>query len=147
MRLWLLLTWLALGCGPPPAPLYVPPPVEQLPATALAPTDPVVLGNLDDRMVDFAFDGGQLEFEMYRSNGRVVQVARSRYAVPVMLSWSMTALENLAPDRGQVRIPLRREGTAWEVAYGGLYLLSDEAAYVTGSSLVVDGGLSQAPRR
>ena len=46
-----------------------------------------------------------------------------------------------------MRIPLRREGTAWEVAYAALYLLSAEAAYVTGQSLVVDGGLSQAPRR
>ena len=29
-------------------------------------------------------------------------------------------------------IPLRRQGTAWEVAYAALYLLSAEAAYVTG---------------
>ena len=53
----------------------------------------------------------------------------------------------LVPERGEVRIPLRRQGTAWEIAYGALFLLSAEAAYVTGQSLVVDGGLSQAPRR
>jgi NAD(P)-dependent dehydrogenase (short-subunit alcohol dehydrogenase family) len=48
--------------------------------------------------------------------------------------------------REQVKIPARRQGTAWEVAYGALYLLSDESSYVTGQSLVVDGGLTTAPR-
>lgn len=73
---------------------------------------------------------------------------RVNLLVPGLIDTSLGRMATqLAPDRGEVRIPLRRQGTAWEVAYGGLYLLSDEAAYVTGSSLVVDGGLSQAPRR
>jgi NAD(P)-dependent dehydrogenase (short-subunit alcohol dehydrogenase family) len=38
------------------------------------------------------------------------------------------------------RIPLGRFGKADEVAYGVLYLASDEAAFVTGSELVIDGG-------
>lgn len=33
------------------------------------------------------------------------------------------------------------EGTAWDIAYASLYLASDEARYVTGVVLPVDGGL------
>jgi NAD(P)-dependent dehydrogenase (short-subunit alcohol dehydrogenase family) len=40
------------------------------------------------------------------------------------------------------RIPLGRQGTAWEVAHATVFLLSEEARYVTGQSLVVDGGLT-----
>jgi NAD(P)-dependent dehydrogenase (short-subunit alcohol dehydrogenase family) len=52
----------------------------------------------------------------------------------------------LSPLREQVKIPARRQGTAWEIAYGALYLLSNESSYVTGQSLIVDGGLTTAPR-
>jgi len=38
------------------------------------------------------------------------------------------------------RIPLGRYGEPDEVAYGVLYLASDESAFVTGSELVIDGG-------
>lgn len=38
--------------------------------------------------------------------------------------------------------PMGRMGTAWDVANAALFLASDEAAYITGVSLAVDGGLS-----
>jgi NAD(P)-dependent dehydrogenase (short-subunit alcohol dehydrogenase family) len=46
------------------------------------------------------------------------------------------------PSRARTNIPLGRQGTGWEVAYTALFLLSDEACYITGQVLVVDGGLS-----
>ena len=37
-------------------------------------------------------------------------------------------------------LPMGRFGTAEEVAFGVLYLASDESSFVTGSELVIDGG-------
>jgi NAD(P)-dependent dehydrogenase (short-subunit alcohol dehydrogenase family) len=45
--------------------------------------------------------------------------------------WAQTLLE---------RVPLGRLGTSEDIAYGVLYLASDEASFVTGSELVIDGG-------
>jgi NAD(P)-dependent dehydrogenase (short-subunit alcohol dehydrogenase family) len=43
-------------------------------------------------------------------------------------------------ERMVSRIPLGRYGEAEEIAYGALYLASDESRFVTGSELVIDGG-------
>ena len=38
------------------------------------------------------------------------------------------------------RLPMGRLGKPEEVAYGVIYLASDESSFVTGSELVIDGG-------
>lgn len=57
-----------------------------------------------------------------------------------------TALTNVLPDDLKAKaveaIPLRRLGTAEEIAAAVVYLASDEAAYVTGHVLTVDGGMT-----
>ena len=40
------------------------------------------------------------------------------------------------------QIPLGRIGTSDDVAYGALYLASDEASWVTGIELIIDGGVT-----
>jgi NAD(P)-dependent dehydrogenase (short-subunit alcohol dehydrogenase family) len=39
-------------------------------------------------------------------------------------------------------VPMGRMGDAWDVAYASLFLASNEAKYITGALLVVDGGLT-----
>ena len=46
------------------------------------------------------------------------------------------------PSRGTTRIPLGRQGTAWEVADAIVFLLGSRSSYITGQVLTVDGGLS-----
>ena len=50
--------------------------------------------------------------------------------------------EDVAAER-DAKVPLRgKQGTAWDIAYAALYLASDEAGFVTGAVLPVDGGAS-----
>ena len=72
---------------------------------------------------------------------------RTNLLLPGLIDTSLGRLASrISPLRDQVRIPAGRQGSAWEVAYGALYLLSGESSYVTGQSLVVDGGLTVGPR-
>jgi NAD(P)-dependent dehydrogenase (short-subunit alcohol dehydrogenase family) len=72
---------------------------------------------------------------------------RTNALLPGLMDTSLGRIASqISPLRDQVIIPAGRQGTAWEVAYGGLFLLSGESSYVTGQSLVVDGGLTVGPR-
>ena len=67
---------------------------------------------------------------------------RCNVVVPGLIDTPLGRMASAArPDRGQEPIPLGRQGTAWEVAAAALFLLCDDASYITGQTLVVDGGL------
>jgi NAD(P)-dependent dehydrogenase (short-subunit alcohol dehydrogenase family) len=48
--------------------------------------------------------------------------------------------EKMRRDRVQ-RIPMKRMGEPWDIAYASLFLVSDQAKYITGQTIAVDGGL------
>ena len=63
--------------------------------------------------------------------------------LPGLIDSSM--VRRLVGDRESAvatRIPMRRQGTPWEIANAIVFLLSDDASYITGTELIVDGGLA-----
>ena len=67
-------------------------------------------------------------------NGGIIETDSSSY---FYATGRVPSLETVLP-----KIPKRRMGSAAEVADSVLFLLSPEAEYVTGTTLVVDGGLT-----
>lgn len=56
----------------------------------------------------------------------------------------MTEFINQMPDAAELEknmCPMERIGQPMEIAYGALYLASDESTYTTGAELVIDGGM------
>ena len=43
-------------------------------------------------------------------------------------------------ERRRLAAPLQIEGTGWDIGHAVVYLASDLARYITGQTLVVDGG-------
>lgn len=81
----------------------------------------------------------QMSIELATHQIRVNAVA------PGLIATSMTAdaLSN-AETRGSLlnQIPMGRAGEAEEIAEGAYFLLSDRASYVTGTMLLIDGGMA-----
>ncbi|WP_292444389.1 SDR family oxidoreductase [Mesorhizobium sp.] len=93
------------------------------------------------------------------TKGAIVAMARSwasalavrRIRVNVLVPGPIeTNFRNFMPDEARrefeefvlSRVPLARVGSAEEAAAVALFLLSDDASYVTGSQYSVDGGLT-----
>jgi NAD(P)-dependent dehydrogenase (short-subunit alcohol dehydrogenase family) len=60
---------------------------------------------------------------------------------PLKNSYGPGGVEEMIRRRDEV-VPMGKMGDAWDVAYASLFLASDEAKYITGALLIVDGGLT-----
>ena len=49
--------------------------------------------------------------------------------------------EALIADRN-AQVPMGKMGTAWDIAHAVLFLVSDESGFITGTEIIVDGGMS-----
>ena len=68
---------------------------------------------------------------------------RANIVAPGLMDTSIgRAASRGRPSRATTPVPLGRQGTGWETAYLALFLISNEAAYITGQTFVVDGGLT-----
>ena len=75
---------------------------------------------------------------------------RANAILPGLIDTPM-AIERRAAERGvsrdvirgerEVLVPMKRMGSAWDVANTAVFLASDEANYITGALIPVDGGL------
>jgi NAD(P)-dependent dehydrogenase (short-subunit alcohol dehydrogenase family) len=67
---------------------------------------------------------------------------RANVVLPARIDTGLARSHNPRAQSIYAAGPMARAGTAWEVAYAALFLLSDEAAYITAQELAVDGGTS-----
>lgn len=61
---------------------------------------------------------------------------------PVYTPMVAQGMDEQRREQRRLAVPLQTEGTAWDVAWAAVYLASDEARWVTGVALPVDGGLT-----
>jgi NAD(P)-dependent dehydrogenase (short-subunit alcohol dehydrogenase family) len=84
--------------------------------------------------------GGLMRHVAFEGAGRGI---RANIVAPGLMDTSIgRAASRGRPSRAGTRIPLGRQGTGWETAYAALFLISNEAAYITGQTIIVDGGLT-----
>jgi meso-butanediol dehydrogenase / (S,S)-butanediol dehydrogenase / diacetyl reductase len=106
-----------------------------------------ITGSLTNtRIAHTASKGGVVAMTKQLAAEGAVYGIRANCISPGMIATPATESDLLAPDsamRSIARaIPLRRIGTPREVARCALFLASDEASYVTGANLIIDGGWS-----
>jgi glucose 1-dehydrogenase len=73
---------------------------------------------------------------------RVNAIGPGATVTPINRAWIDDPVKRAAVE---AHIPMRRAGTSEEMAAATAFLCSDEAGYITGQTLFVDGGLTLYP--
>lgn len=76
-------------------------------------------------------------FEFAGRKIRVNSICPGMVETPLIVRSSITEEQN---KQYIAKYPLKRLGTPEEIAYGAIYLLSDASAWITGTSLFIEGG-------
>ena len=84
----------------------------------------------------------ELAVEFARRGVRVNALCPGPVETPLLLR--LFAEDPAAFERRRIHLPLGRLAKPREIALGALFLASDESSYVTGSTFLVDGGLTAA---
>lgn len=77
----------------------------------------------------------------YAPSVRVNTIMPGPFLTDIARAWDMEAFT----ERARVGIPLQRAGQPEEVVGAALYLASGASSYVTGATLVLDGGMTARP--
>jgi NAD(P)-dependent dehydrogenase (short-subunit alcohol dehydrogenase family) len=81
--------------------------------------------------------GGLMRATAFEGKDRGI---RANIVMPGLIDTGLGRSADGTTPRASIPVPLGRHGTAWDVAYATLFLLSGESAFVTGQVLAVDGG-------
>ncbi len=74
-----------------------------------------------------------------RANAILPGLMETSMAVDTRMRLTGRSRDDIVAERNN-KIPLRKGGTGWDVANAAVFLASDEAAFITGVDLPVDGG-------
>ena len=92
-----------------------------------------------------ASKGGVRSFTKYTAIQHASEGIRANSVHPGPIDTDMIS-DNLSTAEGrkstESRIPMGRVGSIEDVAMGVLFLATDESSYMTGSELVIDGGMT-----
>ena len=84
----------------------------------------------------------ELAVEFARRGVRVNALCPGPVETPLLMR--IFSEDEAAFERRRVHLPMGRLAQAREIAYGALFLASDESSYVNGATFVVDGGITAA---
>jgi len=84
----------------------------------------------------------ELSVEFARRGVRVNALCPGPVETPLLMR--LFQEDSAAYERRRIHLPMGRLANAREIAYGALFLASDESSYVNGATFLVDGGITAA---
>jgi NAD(P)-dependent dehydrogenase (short-subunit alcohol dehydrogenase family) len=109
-----------------------------------------ISGFVGQEFVHMGYNGAKAAIRMMTKSAAVqyakdgIRVNSVHPGVMPPMRTSVTAADPKMREKLLESIPMRRAGRVEEAAYAILFLASDEASYITGTELVVDGGFLAA---